>query len=68
MKDYIIGIVQEFFFATGFAACSGFILSTFIASSRQSDQVLFLCIVFGAIPLMMAKRFILSFIVQYKSI
>jgi hypothetical protein len=66
MKYFIIEIVKEFFFATAFAACVGFVLAIFIESSRLGEQVMVFSIVLGAILFTMAKRSILSFIRQYQ--
>lgn len=61
MRDILKKLVIEFFQATGFALCMGFLISAFGDNSLSRDAVPF-ALFFGAVPLMLAKRFVLSFI------
>lgn len=61
MSDLIKKLVIEFFQATGFALCIGFLISAFGDNSFSRDAFP-VALLFGAVPLMLAKRFILSFI------
>lgn len=61
MSDVIKTLVIEFFQATGFALCIGFLISAFGENSLSVDAA-GLALFLGAVPLMLAKRFILSFI------
>ncbi len=61
MNNAIKNFVVEFFQATGFATCVGFIIAFAFV---RDDDALIISLFFGAIPVMLAKRFILSFIKQ----
>ncbi len=63
MNNAIKNFVVEFFQATGFATCVGFIIVAFVGDYRRHDALV-VSLIFGAIPVMLAKRFILSFIKQ----
>lgn len=61
MKDsikIISGLIFEFMQASGFAACVSFIIA-FIVDDRQA---LAMGMFFGGVPVMLAKRFVISFL------